>query len=716
MEWYYTASSMGGLYMMIKFDSLAPQPERPGAAAQMNDTNDTLPFLSNLAAHVLKMWRSAKEAKERHIERRMIQALRDMRGEYDPEKEAILKREGCKTTIFCRLTAEKASAAIALISDILFQEGVHLCSVQETPIPELSEQHRAKIESVVMQKATTDLKQKLAMLVQAGDITEPRQAKDWMLTEMQALSDEIAQTIKVKMQEAASEASKVAEDKLYDVLLETGWEDAIRDVIEDAVIFPAGILKGPVLRQKKNIIWEGNVPSVREEVSIDFNSPSPFDIYPLPSSQRPEDGLIERHRLTREYLTSLIGVAGYNEDAIRQVLSESRASTSGWLSVINDTVRQSLEDRPTEQFNSSDERIDALQYWGNISGALLLSYGYEFEPDMIDPVRSYPCEIWLVNRHVIKAAINQDILGRVPYSFVSFRRQKGSLWGSASIADLCRDAQDTCNSACRSIIHNMALSSGPQIVYDISQLPDGINLSEIAPFKIWTFSSDKGPGANSTRKPIDFFVVPSVVSELMNVYQFFSNEADNKTGIPKYSYGSQGGGTGAINTATGMSMMLNNSLKSIKQVIRNIDRYIIRPSVQRTYEMLLFQFNTPEIQSGDIKLKAVGASALIAKEVVQLRRNELFQVLATNPNLLNLVGEEILAKVFIAVFRGADIPFESVVEDRLKEHIKQQLISAQQAQQPQQQQQIQQQQSQVKPPQHSNDAGHRHGGKDFQTV
>ena len=692
----------------VGFDSNAQQQTAGDAVASQQPPPVAL---SHIAQHVLTAWQAAKEAKEREIEPRMIQALYDIKGEYPPHQKAIIMKEGSKTTVFSMLTAEKVNAAIALLSDILFQPGTRLCAVKETPIPELPESYQQRINEVVQQKAMTDLKAELSFRVQSGEITNQEQATGFLLSEMNMLAEQIQKSIKIKMEEAASEARRLAEDKIYDVLLEAGWEDALRDVIEDVVSFPAGILKGPVLRRKKVLSWQGNVPTVKEEIHIDFNSPSPFDIYPLIGSQKPEDGLIERHRLTRSYLTSLIGVPGYDEAAIRSVLSSDRGSMAKWLTSLNDTVRFELENRPMNAFGlDNDDRIDALQYWGDISGAQLLSYG--FDPSEIDPILAYPCEVWLINHHVIKVAINQDPLGSVPYSFVSFRRQKGSLWGLASIPDLCRDALNVCNSAARHIIHNMALSSGPQVVYDVSQLPDGINLGEIKPFKIWTLSGDKALGSTSTRKPVDFFVVPSVAQELLEIYRFYSEEADTRTGIPKYSYGSQG--SGDIQTATGLSMMLKNALKSIKLVISNFDSLIIRPSVQRTCEMLLLHFNSPEVMLGDIQLKAIGASALIAKEVVQLRRNELFQVLATNPMMLNLVGEEILTEVFIEVFRGADIPFEVAVKDRLKEHIKQQQQTALVQHQAAQQQASQPAQANI--PQRSNDAGHRHAGQDFQLM
>lgn len=78
----------------------------------------------------------------------------------------------------------------------------------------------------------------------------------------------------------------------------------------------------------------------------------------------------------------------------------------------------------------------------------------------------------LIGNYVIKAEINGDPMGRVPYNFASFRKRNGSIWG-AGVPEIIKDSQDACNAAARAMINNMAISSGPQVMVDVSQLPPG---------------------------------------------------------------------------------------------------------------------------------------------------------------------------------------------------------------------------------------------------
>jgi hypothetical protein len=144
---------------------------------------------------------------------------------------------------------------------------------------------------------------------------------------------------------------------------------------------------------------EGSPVEVKEEVCIDFCRVSPFDVYPFPNARTPEDGMIERHKLTRRYLTSLIGVRGFDEDAIRMVLKDYGHGHSNWLSVAIDQARERLEDRPHED-RSPDPTIDALQIWCNVQGMRLLQHGLPADK-IDDPFKDYAIEMWLIGRYVI---------------------------------------------------------------------------------------------------------------------------------------------------------------------------------------------------------------------------------------------------------------------------------------------------------------------------
>ncbi len=675
--------------------------------------------ITSLAAYVRDCWDAAKEAKQT-IEKRMIDSLRRKNGIYDPAKLAEIKKHG-GSEIFMMLTDEKCSAVSSWLMDILFQAGEKPWGIKPTPVPELKPDKIMQIKQAVAMEAQTEIKQELLLAMQSGQIKTESQARDFMMQAMQERLEELADEIREEMETVAKEARDKIETKLSDVVVEAGWEEAVKESIDDIATFPAGIVKGPVLRRKKKLKWkesfqpgeetgyqeQGSPVEVIEEVCIDFNRVSPFDIYPLPNARKPEDGIVERHRLSRKFLTGLIGVKGYDDDAIRMVLKEyGNSGQSTWLTISNDQTRQELENRPNE-WRSPETMIDALQFWGNVQGLKLLQYG--MSPETIeDPFADYAVEVWLIGNYVIKAEINGDPMGRVPYNFASFRKQNGSIWGKGP-PEVFKDSQDACNAAARNLINNMGIASGPQVMVDVAQVPPGTNVSDMYPWKLWQFTSDQALGTGPGKPPLSFFVPPTVAGDLIAVYKFFSDEADNKCGVPKYSYGGEAKG-GALGTATGFSMMMGNAARGIKNVVANIDAGIIKPSIERTHEFQLLFFRDPDYYIGDIKIIARGSSSLVAKEQAAVRRNELLQITVKSPIILDIIGKVGLASMLHEIFKSADFKDNEIVptkKEMLMRQRQEQMMLEQQQEQIEQEDQLDQQTDQ---------AGNVAGGRDVRTV
>jgi len=705
--------------------------------------------ITSLASWGMQRWEAAKMAKQ-PIEQVALRSLRQRNGQYDPDRLAQIQEYG-GSEIFMSLTDEKCAAFESWLNDIILNSGEKPWAVDPTPVPELKPEQVESITSAVEQEAYAEIqmaahgeiKQELIPLLQAGQITNMEDAKGFILQgmeqragqmaeQMQQRAEEMGEEIRAEMEKLAKEARDRIETKLHDVIVESGWEDAISEAISDMATFPAGIVKGPVLRRKKKFKWtkaseeqgvmdegfQGNPNpdspvEVTNEVCIDFNAPSFFDIYPFPNARKPEDGIIERHKLTRRYLNSLIGVKGYDSDAIRMVLKEYGQGNGNWLSVTIDQQRNVLENRPYEEW-SPDQHIDALQIWGDVQGLTLLNDG--LSPEQIqDPFADYSIELWLIGKYVIKAELNGDPLGRVPYNFASFRKRNGSLWGSGPPESI-RDSQNSCNAAARNIINNMGISSGPQVDVDIAQLPDGADVTEMYPWKIWQSDTNKALGGGASRPPIRFFVPPSVANDLIGVYKFFSEEADNKIGIPKFSYGGDSKG-GALGTASGFSMMMNNASRNIKNVVKHIDKGIIKPTIERTQQLQIYYFKDPEFIAGDIKIIARGSTALIAKEQAAVRRNELLSVVLGSKVALGIIGKVGLASMLSEIFKSGDFQDTEIVPT------KKEMMRREEQEQQAQLAQMQQEQAQLEAPaqvvEHgteTNEAGAKKSGKDYQIV
>lgn len=674
------------------------QRQEAAEAAQNN------PMIQGLAAYVRTCWEAARQARDYEMTTRMLKCLRQRTGVHEPEVLQAIQERGGGSDIYMMLTDEKCSAAESWLEDILLPADDKPWSISPTPVPDLPQEQLERIRVQIVQQAQ-GFYQRYGVAPTPSDMAE--------------VMEEIVSQIKNKEGKHARQEAEDLEESLEDILAEANWRGALKEFLYYFSTFPVAYMKGPVLRTKPTLKWapDGS-PVVEESVVKEYDVPSPFDIYPSPSARTINDGyLIERHILTRSDLYGLIGVEGYNADAIREVLKLDLTTTTSWLWV-GDETRDTLEGRNHKDYDP-EGRIDALQFWGSVSGEKLLTWsGWDPEEQEVelDPEREYEVEVWLVHNLVIKAVLNPHPLGHKPYFKASYREMKGQFFG-VGLPEILHDIQVVCNATARNLVDNMAIASGPQVGLDASVMPEGEDYTNIYPWRVWPF--DLQGTANNVgrqRDPIWFFQPKSLASELMSIYEKFSAEADAKSGIPKYSYGQQEGG-GPLKTATGFSMMMNNASRGIKKVVRNIDFGVIAPSIKQLYEwMMLYDEEFSRGHTGDIKVIARGSSALVVKEQTQMRLVEVLQLILSSPHLTSLSGLPGIADVFRRVLQGVDVGVDDVVPPDMEiQAMNQAAADQQQQQQAQAAQQGQGPQQMVSGPPVGRDrnyAGEPSGGRD----
>ena len=643
------AFSLGGTVTVKPLSTLLAEEANAAAAKQGADTEVVM---QSLAEHIRRHWTQAKQAKEL-VEKEMLSAMRARRGEYDPDVLATISRQG-GSTIYMMLFATKARQAKALLSDVLVGAGTDKpWTVQPTPDPELPP-HEV---NAIMQAIYTEVAQAemMGLPMSIGDIRQK------MVDAKQMLENQIMETARIYAQRA--------ERKIEDLMVEGGWLDALDQFLDDLMVFKTAFLKGPVVRKAPVLKWvpgpDGrSMPQTVSEEKVEWERVDPFNIYPSPWSRTVHDGyLIERHKLSRGDLNAMIGVEGYDEAAIREVLADhGKGGLHEWLSI--DTERESAEGRDNLVGNTNrSDLIDALQYWGSVSGEMLVDWGMS-EAEVPDKSKEYEVEAWLIGTKVIKAIINPDPLHRRPYYADGYSRVPGAFWHN-SLYDVVRDCQDMCNSAARALANNLGIASGPQAVVNVDRLPTGESITEMYPWKIWQMSADP---MGSSAAPVSFFQPSSNAAELMNVFQKFSELADEYSGIPRYMTGLAGGEGGAGRTASGMSMMIGNASKQIKQLISSIDLHVISKTVERAYHWLM-QYDPDADLKGDLKVVARGALSLVTKEAAQVRRNE-FLVATGNPIDLQIMGPEGRAEILREAAKGLNlnpdkiVPSLSVIRER----------------------------------------------------
>lgn len=627
--------SLGGMLQARSLQSVQDQ-ERRDAEARQNQ-----PLLTGLSGHITHKFTVARDAKRNEVEPRMLDSIRSRRGEYHPQKLAEIKAMG-GSEVFAGLTGLKCRAAASWIRDVMLGTGAERpWSVRPTPVPELPPQ----MNDLIVNQAVAPLK---AALLAGATPTDMQTVSMVSMMREQALS--------AIREEARNRADKMA-DKMEDQLLEGGFLKALDEFINDLTTFPAAILKGPVIRVRQRLTWgPSGEPVVNTKLVKEWERVDPFKIYPSPGASDVDDGdLIEKHRLSRKDLQALKGVEGYDSAAIDMVLRDFGAGGLNMWLFDNSEQDQAEGKSATMLMANPDGLIDSLQYWGSVQGQLLLDWGMS-KDQVPRPTEEYEVEAWLIGPYVIKAVLNPDPLSRRPYYKASYEEVPGCFWGM-SVADLVRDPQDIVNAAARAMINNAALSSGPQVGLLVDRLAPGENLTQLSPWRIWQMRSDPLNGG-SYQPPIEFFQPQSNVAELMNLFDKYSLIADEYSGIPRYMTGDAKAG-GAGRTASGLSMLMTNAGKSIRSVISNIDKGVLEPVLMRLYYYNM-RYETDADLKGDVCIVARGATALIAKESAQVRRNE-FLAATANPIDMEVVGVEGRAAILRETAKGLDMDVDKIV-------------------------------------------------------
>ncbi len=568
---------------------------------------------TDLSRHITDCWSRAKFAKT-EITERLLKCERQRRGVYDPDKEMEIAKTG-GSDIFMRLTDIKCRAAESWIRDVMNQAGRRIFDLDTAEEPEVPPEVAAGIVELV--------RLEMAEFVQAGGQVHPEAFR--------ARMEEVHDQIMDKMREQAKEAAKRMGDKIEDQLNVGRFHPAFQDLISDFVTYPTAIFQGPIVRRHKKLTWgPGFQPIILNDYSRNFERVSPYDAFPSPNASSPHDGyFIRRHRLSRAALQEMRGVPGYNDEALDQVLE--RFGDNGfrqWL--MGDQERDRLEGKPHARLFTK-EVLEALEFWGSISGKMLLDWGLKPTKKMpIEWNREYEVTAWQIGPFVIKVSINPDPLGRRPYEIAQWNEIPGSFWGTA-LPEQMRDIQVMCNAAARALANNMGIASGPQAEVQVDRLPDGEDVSSMFPWKIWQTTSDR---TGSGQPAIRFFQPEMNAQSLMTVHQYFMKMADEVTGIPAYLYSGQTG-SGAGRTASGLSMLMDNAAKGIKTAIAALD-VVVSAMVDRLYIHNMMYDADPAIK-GDFKVKAQGAMGMVLKEQLQQRRMEFLQITA-NPVDMQIVG------------------------------------------------------------------------------
>jgi hypothetical protein len=574
--------------------------------------------MEGLVSIIRREFHDARNARYTNgISQRLIEAQRTYRGEYDPQKLRDIKAFG-GSEVYSRVTPTKCRGATSVLRDLYLSGTEPPWDLSPTPVPTLPEDITAAVNGLV-QSEVQSMEQQGMQITEA--MVRDRLSQLYESAHMAAVKNSV---------EEAKESSR----QLNDVLIEGRFYQALKEFLIDLPIFPIACIKGPTVRQKTKVRWKDGKPSRETSPKLFWDRISPLDLYFTPdASHLDESYVIEHVRYSRQDLYNLIGVPGYKEDEIRAVLADFKDKTQSrsWRDWF-DEERESLEDRDHWE-SARGQLIDALEWHGCIQGQMLLDHGFS-EDDIDDPEKEYMVDAWIVDRYCIKAQIAPSLTNRPNYFISSFEKIPGSIWGYG-LPDILQDITSVCNTTMRSIVNNLSIASGPQVVVNLDRLAQSEDANTLYPWKRWHVIDDplgnNGPG----NKPIDFYQPQSNVESLMAVYEKFANMADEASALPKYLTGSGATG-GAGRTASGLAMLMDNASKVMQNVAANVDDDILTPAIEGLYEMVMMSDIGPQLK-GDETIVVKGVTVAVQKETDRMRKLEFLQMTA-NPMDMQIMG------------------------------------------------------------------------------
>ena len=612
---------------------------------------------------VAKRFRASSNGEKISIDDRFMQSKRQVECVYDPEVLQAIEATGGSQE-YDPLSIQKCLTMEAWIKDIQSSMNGKLFELAPTPIPEMDDD----ISERVQQKAMRYFEKNIPESVK---IDESDEAADYIGdTVMNKASEMYDQAWSEKMKEAKVRASRM-DTVIFDQLVDGRFHAAFNDFLEYFSRSPIGVIKGPIVKLVKDMafhekenLWSSEV-KVKEQKT--FYAPDPMNMYFSPNCLHQDSGdIFEIMPLQASSLQDMIGIKSYNVKAIRKVLKQAaNGSLREWTktSYEEDTLKD-LAPQDSEYSGGGDSyngRIDAVDFWGKVPGEKLREWGMTSD-NVPDLDKYYDVHAILIKDFVILAELNSDMLGQRPYAITSVEKRAGSIYGRG-IPEKVRPAQKAANMTRRSLINNIALSSGPQAIVNVDMLAEGSTVTKVVPFKVWQSKYIQG----ASQKAVDFFVPPSLSNELIAVLEKFYNDGDRDSGIPRYVQGDPAGAMrGASSTASGLAMMMNAATKSMKSVNDNIDNDVIKRIVHYLYRTNMVDPDVPEDAKGDFMIRVKGSLALSMKEQETQRRQVILQTILSNETLMGIVGKEGITALLRSIVKEAGMPEVGIVPNDME--------------------------------------------------
>jgi len=594
-------------------------------AIVLEDSEDSIiedADVSSIIPFVMDRYTRADDYRQQD-ETRWLKSYRNYRGLYGSDVQFT---EAEKSRVFIKITKTKTLAAYGQIIDVLFANNKFPVTVDPTELPDGVVADVSFDPKEPEQLRESDLNKEVSPYGFMGDGREiPAGATANTLAQsLGEYADKLdgIDNLKIGAGKTPSAitfspamiAAKKMQKKIQDQLEESSASKHLRSTAFEMALFGTGVMKGPFAVDKEYPNWneDGEYdPKIKTVPQV--SHVSVWNFYPDPDANNMEEAqyVIERHKMSRTQMRGLKKRPFFRAAVIDEAISMGENyDREHWEDDLSDYAPQ-----------HGTERFEVLEYWGMCDIEMLQEQGVDI-PEELEEADELQANIWICNGKLIRMVINPFKPARIPYMAAPYELNPYSFFG-VGIAENMDDTQTLMNGFMRMAVDNAVLSGNLLIEVDETNLVPGQDLS-VYPGKVFRRQGG-APG-----QAIFGTKFPNVAGENLQLFDKARQLSDESTGLPSFSHG-QTGVSGVGRTASGISMLMNAASGGIKNVIKNVDDYLLRPLGEGLFRFNM-QFDYDSDIKGDLEVKARGTESLMANEVRSQRLMQFMQV-ASSPTL-----------------------------------------------------------------------------------
>jgi len=630
------------------------------------DEDDTFdPSVGSIVGYIRERYNKAETARYGE-EQRWIQSYRNYRGLYGPDVQFTSSE---KSKVFVKVTKTKVLAAYGQIVEVLFGANKFPISIDPTVLPDgVAEAVHLETEDSVKkmdEQSASIMTPDEAPTLQPGETLVDFQER---LAGLKKKLSPFAEDLKEGEAESPTQitfhpamvAAKKMEKKIHDQLEESNARKELRTAAFECALFGTGIMKGPFAVDKEYPNWsESGEYSPLIKTIPRCSSVSIWNFYPDPDASNMDDAeyIIERHKMSRSQMRGLKKRPFFRENAIDTAISMGESYTKEWW-------EQVMED---DQQETRTERFEVLEFWGYVDTDILKDQNVDIPKDMED-LDQVSVNVWVCNGQVLRLVLNPFTPSYIPYYAVPYEVNPYSFFG-VGIAENMDDTQTLMNGFMRMAVDNAALSGNLIIEVDETNLVPGQDLS-VYPGKVFRRQGGAPGQALFGTK------FPNVSNENMQLFDKARVLADESTGFPSFAHG-QTGVSGVGRTASGISMLMSAANGSIRNVVKNVDDYLLSP-LGKAFFNFNMQFDFDEEIKGDLEVKAQGTESLMANEVRSQRLMQFLQI-TQNPTIAPFAKMDYVIR---EIAKSMDLDPDKVVNSMADARLQAELLKEFQAQNP----------------------------------